>query len=159
MSLRRDQFGGELRSRSQQVGEYVADVDAAGRDIRRSDAPKERHKFQKIMPEIEDTEINKTNRILKYGSSTLKTVALHRLQIATQARRKPVPSMRLANYEYRDVIREHKEEKAKSPKQRMEEEQARVTAYWLRKSKRLLPTRTRRLPLKHPANLWLPHVI
>lgn len=159
MSLRRDQFGGELRSRSQQVGEYVADVDATGRDIPRSDAPKERHKFQKIMPEIEDTEINKTNRILKYGSLVSKTVALHRLQIASQARRKPVPSMRLANYEYRDVIREHKEEKAKSPKQRMEEEQARIAAYWLRKSKRLSPIRARRLPLKHPANLWLPHVI
>jgi hypothetical protein len=37
--------------------------------------------------------------------------------------------MWLANYEYRDVIREHKEEAAKPPKQRAEEEQARIAAY------------------------------
>jgi len=153
MSLRRDRFGGELRSRPQQVGEYVADVDADGRDIRRANAPRERHKFQRILPEKEDTEIKKTNRILKYGSASSKTIALHRLQIASQARRKPVPTMRLANYEYRDVIREHKEEKAKSAKQKTEEEQARVVAYWARKAKRLAPVRPRRLPLKHPANL------
>lgn len=130
MGLRRDRFGGELKTRAQQVGEYVADVDDFGRDIPRKKAPKERHKFQqKILLEKEDPELRRTSRILKYGSTTRKTIALHRLQIAEQARRKPVPNMRLANYEYRDVIREHKEEKAKSAQQKADEEQARVKAY------------------------------
>lgn len=129
MTLRRDRFGGEIRSRPQQVGEYVAEVDASGRDIRRKDAPKERHKFQRIMPEGKDREIQKTARILKGGSRSSKLIAIHRLQIADQARRKPIPTMRLANYEYRDVIREHKADKAKSPKQKEEEEQARVKTY------------------------------
>jgi len=159
MTLRRDRFGGELRSRPQQVGEYVADVDDLGKDISRKNAPKERHKFQRILPETKDSEISKTDRILKYGSISSKTIALHRLQIARQARRKPVPTMRLANYEYRDVIREHKEEKVKSAKQKEEEEQARIKVYWARKAKNLPPARPRRLPFKHPANLWLPHVI
>ena len=129
MTLRRDRFGGEIRSRPQQVGEYVAEVDASGRDIRRKDAPKERHKFQRIMPEGKDREIQKTAQILKSGSRSSKLIAIHRLQIADQARRKPIPTMRLANYEYRDVIREHKADKAKSLKQKEEEEQARVKTY------------------------------
>jgi len=70
-----------------------------------------------------------------------------------------MPGIRLANYEFRDVIREHKENKAKSPKQKKEEEETRVKAYWARKAKKLPPERLKRLPLKHPANLWLPHTI
>jgi ribosomal protein S4 len=162
MTLRRDRFGGELRSRPQQVGEYVAEVDSLGRDIRRKDAPRERHKFQKIMPVLpieKDPEIKKTNKVLKRGSATDKIITKHRMIIAGQALRKPVPTMRLANYEYRDVIREHKDNKAKSSKQKAEEEQSRVKAYWSRKAKKLPPLRPLRLPLKHPANLWLPHVI
>jgi hypothetical protein len=159
MSLHPDRFGGELRSRPQQVGEYVPEVDAYGRDIRRKKAPKERHKFQRILPEIKDRAILQTDRILKRGSSSDKVIAIHRLRISAQARRKPVPTMRLANYELRDVIREHREEKAKSAKQKAEEEAVRVKAYWARKAKKLPPIRPRRLPLKHPANLWLPHVI
>lgn len=132
MSIRFDRFGGQLRSQPQQVGEYVAEVDAFGRDIPRKKAPRERHKYQKIMPSVpvdKDPEIKKTDRILKYGSATSKIIARHRMEIARQARRKPIPSMRLANYEYRDVIREHKAEKAKSIKQKEEEERARVKAY------------------------------
>lgn len=129
MSLRRDRFGGEFRSRQQQVGEYVADVDDAGRNIRRQNAPKERHKYQNILPEKEDKSVKRTLRILKHGSTESKLVTLHRLPISKLARRKPAPTMRLANYEFRDVIREHKEEKAKSRKQKEEEEQARVAAY------------------------------
>lgn len=159
MTLRRDRFGGEIRSQPQQVGEYVADVDDQGRDIPRKKAPRERHKFQRILSQRVDGEIKKTDRILKRGSPLDKTIALHRMLISGQARRKPVPTMRLANYEYRDVIREHKAEKAKSTKQKAEEEQARVKVYWARKAKKLPPVRPRRLPLKHPANLWLPHVI
>jgi ribosomal protein S4 len=162
MSIRFDRYGGQLRSQPQQVGEYVAEVDAFGRDIPRKKAPRERHKYQKIMPSVpvdKDPEIKKTDRILKHGSATSKIVVRHRLEIARQARRKPIPSMRLANYEYRDAIREHKAEKVKSIKQREEEERARVKTYWARKAKKLPPIRPRRLPLKHPANLWLPHVI
>jgi hypothetical protein len=160
MSLRRDRFGGELRSRAQKVGEYVADVDASGRDIPRKNAPKERHKFeQTVLPEKEDLEIKRTIKVLAKGSNLRKTIALHRLFIAKQARRKPVPSMFLANFEYRDVIREHKEELAKSAQQKAEEEQTRIKAYWSRKARKLPPARPRRLPLKHPANLWLPHAI
>lgn len=154
MTLRRDRFGGELRAHSQQVGEYVADVDDYGRDIPRKDAPRERHKFQNIMPTAQkDPEVKKTYKILKSGTTSSKIVARHRLQIASQALRKPVPTMRLANYEYRDVIREHKENKAKSAKQKKEEEEAQVKVYWARKAKKLPPIRPRRLPLKHPANL------
>jgi ribosomal protein S4 len=160
MSLRRDRFGGELRSRAQKVGEYVADVDDFGRNIPRKNAPKERHKFeQAVLPEKEDLEVKRTIKVLAKGSNLRKTIALHRLFIAKQARRKPVPSMFLANFEYRDVIREHKEELAKSTQQKAEEEQAKVKAYWSRKARKLPPVRPRRLPLKHPANLWLPHAI
>jgi ribosomal protein S4 len=163
MGLRRDRYGGELRSIPQQVGEYVAEVDAQGRDIKRKDAPaRERHKYQELMPVLSperDPEIKKTNKNLKRGSAVTQMITRHRLQIAAEARRKPVPTMRLANYEYRDVIREHKENYAKSAKQKEEEEKARVTAYWARKAKKLPPVRPKRLPLKHPANLWLPHVI
>ncbi len=154
MSLRPDRLGGELRSRPQKVGEYVAEVDAKGRDIRRKDAPKERHKFQqKILPSVKEMEIKKTNRVLKRGPVIDRIVTRHRLGITREARRKPVPTLRLANYEYRDVIREHKENKAKSAKQKEEEEALRVKAYWVRKAKKLPPVRPRRLPLKHPANL------
>jgi hypothetical protein len=153
MSLRPDRFGGELRSRQQQVGEYVAEVDAEGKDIARKDAPKERHKYQKILPSVKDKEFLKTNRLLKRAPLNAKLITKHRLSITDEARRKPVPGLRLANYEYRDVIREHKENKAKSAKQKEEEELLRVKAYWSRKAKKLPPERPRRLPLKHPANL------
>lgn len=133
MGLRRDRYGGELRSIPQQVGEYVAEVDAQGRDIKRKDAPaRERYKYQELMPVVSperDPEIKKTNKNLKRGSAVMQMITRHRLQIAAEARRKPVPTMRLANYEYRDVIREHKENYAKSAKQKEEEEKARVTAY------------------------------
>lgn len=114
------------------MGEYVAEVDEFGRDIPRKNAPRERHKFQKIMPVVpvnKDPEVKKTDLVLKRGPLSSKVVARHRLEIARQALRKPAPTMRLANYEYRDVIREHKSEKAKSAKQKEEEEQARVNAY------------------------------
>jgi hypothetical protein len=129
MTLRPDRFGGELRSRQQQVGEYVAEVDAEGRDIRRKDAPKERHKYQKILPRVKDTELSKTDALLKRAPVSTKIVTRHRLGITKEARRKPVPSLRLANYEYRDVIREHKENKAKSVKQKQEEEEAQIKEY------------------------------
>jgi hypothetical protein len=133
MGLRTDRYGGELRSVPQQVGEYVSDVDADGRDIKRKDAvSKERHKYQEIMPTVSperDPEIKKTNKNLKRGSAVTQMITRHRLKIAAEARRKPVPTMRLANYECRDVIREHKENYAKSAKQKEEEEKARVEAY------------------------------
>lgn len=56
-------------------------------------------------------------------------IVRHRLLISKMARRKPIPTMELADYEYQDVIREHEEEKAKSPKQKEEEEAARVKEY------------------------------
>lgn len=153
MSVRPDRFGGQLRSRAQQVGEYVPDVDASGRNVRRKNALRERHKFQKILPKVNDPEIKKTNKILKQKPLTDRLLARQRLKIAKQALRKPMPTLRLANYEYRDVIREHKANKAKSAKQKQEEEQQRVRAYWNRKAKKLPPLRPKRLPLKHPANL------
>jgi len=158
-ALRPDRFGGELRSRAQQVGEYVADVDAEGRDIKRKNAPRERHKFQKVLPIVMDPEIKKTNKILRKGSRLDRSLARQRLRISRQAARKPMPGIRLANYEFRDVLREYKENKSKSMKQRKEEEELRVKAFWARKAKKLPPLRPKRLPLKHPANLWLPHVI
>lgn len=127
--MRPDRFGGELRARQQQVGEYVPDVDAYGRDIKRKDAPKERHKFQRILPKVVDPEIKKTNKILKKGSRLDRSLVRQRLRISRQATRKPVPGIRLANYEFRDVIREHKENKAKSVKQKRDEEEQRVKAY------------------------------
>jgi len=66
---------------------------------------------------------------LKQKPITDRLLARQRLKIAKQARRKPMPTMRLANYEYRDVIREHKANKAKSIKQRQAEEQQQVKAY------------------------------
>jgi len=129
MTLRPDRFGGELRARPQQVGEYVPAVDVLGRDIPRKKAAKERHKFQTALPAAQDHETKKTNRILKKGPIIDRMLTRQRLKISQQALRKPLPTLRLANYEYRDVIRRHKENKAKSVKQKGEEEQLRVKAY------------------------------
>jgi len=82
-----------------------------------------------VLPKVNDPEIKKTNTILKQRPITDRLLARQRLKIAKQALRKPMPTMRLANYEYRDVIREHKANKAKSIKQRQEEEQQQVKAY------------------------------
>ena len=82
-----------------------------------------------MLPKVNDPEIKKTNTILKQRPITDRLLARQRLKIAKQALRKPMPTMRLANYEYRDVIREHKANKAKSIKQRQEEEQQQVKAY------------------------------
>lgn len=152
MNLRPDRAGGELRAREQQIGEYVADVDASGRDI-----PEAKATFRERFSASEQT-------AAKAGaSSQVKTRATsltgHRLQISRIARRKPVPAMWLANYEYRDAIREHKEEKTKSKQQKAEEETARVAEYWRRKAANLPEEKPRRAPLKHPANLWLPRTI
>ena len=153
MGLRTDRFGGELRARAQRIGEYVPAVDALGRNIPQTAALRERHEL-KALPKGKDAEVRKTVRLLKRrGGVTTKILAQHRLGISKQARRKPAPTMRLANYEFRDVIREHKAEKAKPLKQKIEEEQERVRVYWERKSKKLAPEREKRLPLKHPANL------
>jgi hypothetical protein len=97
--------------------------------VRRKDAPRERHKFQKLIPKVKDTELTKTDKLLKKAPLSDRVVTRHRLQIAGEARRKPVPGLRLANFEYRDVIRQHKENKAKSKKQKEEEERARVKEF------------------------------
>ena len=107
----------------------MPDVDASGRNIRRKNAPRERHKFQKILPKANDPEIKKTNIILRQGPITDRILARHRLKIAKQALRKPMPTLRLANYEYRDVILEHKANKVKSVKQKQEEEGKVLAAY------------------------------
>jgi ribosomal protein S4 len=159
MTLRPDRFGGELQARSQQVGEYVPAVDVSGRDVPRKHAAKERHTFQNLLPTAQEHETKKTNSILKKGPIIDRMLTRQRLKISQQVLRKPLPTLRLANYEYRDVIRRHKENKAKSVKQKEEEEQLRVKAYWARKAKKLPPEKEKRLPLKHPANLWLPHII
>lgn len=125
--IRSDKYAGELRAREQQIGQYVPEVDSAGRDISAADAPfRERHPLTR-RPSKEDPAVKVTEKALKRGADA--AVTRHRLRISKAVQRKPVPSMWLANYEYRDVIREHKEELAKSPKQRAEEQQAGVIAY------------------------------
>lgn len=123
MSLRPDRTGGELRSRDQQIGEYVAEVDDMGRDIPEAKAAfRERHPFT---PKSADQKAVSS----RSGKGATTSASSHRLQISKIARRKPIPAMWLANYEYRDAIREHKEEKAKSRKQKEEEDQTRVKEY------------------------------
>lgn len=78
---------------------------------------------------VVDPEIKKTNKILKKGSRLDRSLARQRLRISRQAARKPMPGIRLANYEFRDVIREHKENKSKSVKQKKEEEEACIKAF------------------------------
>jgi ribosomal protein S4 len=157
MSLRPDAVGGELRSREQQVGEYVAEVDDEGRDILEKDAPfRERHSLA-----VRNTKFKSFTK--RTAGELLSPVALllkkQRLRISQIARRKPIPSMWLANYECRDAVREYNAEKVKPRKQKEEEEQERVKGYWARKLKNLPEEKPRRAPLKHPANLWLPRVI
>ena len=129
MSLRPDRYGGELRSRSQQVGEYVPDVDEKGRSIPKKFALKERHKFKKILPTVADREVLKTNKILKSGTLAERLLVRQRLRITRQAIRKPLPGLRLANYEFFDVIRKHKLNKKKSRKEQEVEAAAKIKAF------------------------------
>lgn len=87
MSLRPDRTGGELRSRDQQVGEYVPDVDALGRDI-----PESRAAFRERNPLTPRAQpkARATKRIIARVAAPL---ASHRLQISKVARRKPIPAM------------------------------------------------------------------
>lgn len=80
-------------------------------------------------------------------------MARQRQHLAKLAKRYPAPSMQQANSDYRDVVREHKEERAKSTQQKAEEEALRINEYWAHKAKKLPPIRQKRLPLKRPSNL------
>jgi hypothetical protein len=104
-------LAGELRAREQQIGEYVPNVDAHGRDVLlgEEDAPltsvgsrrsrfRERHAFAP-RPQPKLTELARAKRAQR---GALKPFVHQRLQISKSLRKKPIPMMWLANYEYND---------------------------------------------------------
>lgn len=146
MNLRKDSLGGEIRAKSQRVGEYVPETDAAGKDIPEyASTHRERHPLQPVKK-------NKLKSILKNKQKKNDPIFKQRLRISKIARRKPVPTMWLANYEFYDIIREYKAERAKSRAQKQAEAAAKVKTYWERRAKKLPPEKPKRAPFKHPAN-------
>jgi hypothetical protein len=127
-------------AREQQVGEYVAEVDADGKDILEKESP---------FREREALVIKKSMRkpIGRVGNSPLGKLL----------RRKPIPAMWLAEHEYRATLREAQAEMKKSRKEIIAEEAARIKEWNLREKEGRPHEKPRRLPLKHPSNSWLPH--
>ena len=56
-------------------------------------------------------------------------LAAQQRAVSVEARRKPVPTMWLANHEYRGVLKEVEGNLLKTPEQLVEEEQTRVREY------------------------------
>lgn len=136
---------GELALIEQQIGQYVAEVDDRGVDIPEDKAPfREREEF------VPNKIVEGVVKPVKKGPR--RQLALQRRAVSLEARRKPVPTMWLANHEYRSVLREVEETLAKTPAQLLEEEQNKVKEYWRRKKAGLPQLKERRLPLKHPAD-------
>ena len=101
-------LAGEIRAVEQQIGQYVSDVDERGKDIPYSKAKRERHAFAPG-PQPKLTELKLLSRV----KAAARPFVRQRLKISKTLRRKPIPAMWLANYEYNDFWREFKEERAK----------------------------------------------
>jgi len=148
-------LAGELRPVEQQIGEYVPDVDAQGKDISYAKARGvERHTYAP-RPQPKLTELKLLSRVCGPARAFVR----QRLEISKSVRRKPIPTMWLANYEYNDFWREFKEEKAKSLEQRREEVKTKRQEALARAAKGLPPKRNRRHALKIPPLPKLPKLI
>lgn len=132
----------------------MADVDAGGRDIPQVRALRERHEYAP-RPTQKLSELNK----IASARGLDKTFARQRLKVSKWVRRKPIPTLWLANYECNEFMKEYAEEKTKTPQQRVEDAQARTLAAHKRRIRGLPPEQARREPLKVPALHWLPHII
>lgn len=147
-------LAGELRAREQQIGEYVADVDDSGRDIPQERALRERHAFVS-RPAQKLPELNKVAR----ARGLDKTFARQRLKVSKWVRRKPIPTLWLANYECNEFMKEYAQDKTKKSVERVADEHARTLAAHKRRVRGLPPEQPKREPLKVPALYWLPHII
>ena len=148
-------MAGELRPVEQQIGQYVPDVDARGKDIPYAKARAvERHAYAP-RPQPKLTELKLLTRVKSAAHSFVR----QRLTISKSLRRKPIPAMWLANYEYNDFWREFKEEKAKSLDQKREESLVKRKEALARAAQGLPPERERRRALKMPPLPKLPKLI
>jgi hypothetical protein len=154
---KQDKYGGELQNIEQQIGEYVADVDAAGVSVPAPLARPEREALSP-RPQPADPEVERIKK-LKERSITLHPLTKNRLRISTQARKKPIPAMWLANHECRVAVAAAEKEKAMLPKERAERAAEKSKAYWARRKAGKGELREPRDPLKYPANHWLPHAL
>jgi hypothetical protein len=144
-----------LRPIEQQIGEYVPDVDVRGKDIPYTKARAlERHKYSP-RPQPKLTEVKLLSRVR--GSA--RFFVRQRLEISKSLRRKPIPAMWLANYEYNDFWREFKEEAAKPLKQKREEAKLKQQEALARAAQGLPLERKRRYALKMPPFPQLPKII
>jgi ribosomal protein S4 len=130
---------GAYAAREQQIGEYVAEVDAEGRDISEEHSP---------VREREALVRKGKNKPIKGRN------LLHKLIL-----KKPIPAMWLAQHEYKDVLKEYAENKKKSWKELVAEKEAEIKEWNLREKSGIAHEKPRRAPLKHPADNWLPHGI
>lgn len=128
----------------------MADVSRDGKDISRSQAKAEREELS-IRPQPKDPEAERIARLKKKGVS-LHPITKSRLRVSAEARRKPIPSMWLANHECRVALAAAEKEKAMSPKERAEKRAEKLKAAWTRVKARQKPERQQRGPLKYPAN-------
>jgi len=114
---------GQLPLIEQQIGQYVAEVDEQGFDIPESQAPfREREEF--VPAKATDAVVIEP---IVPGRRAL--LAAQQRAVSVEARRKPVPTMWLANHEYRGVLKEVEGNLLKTPEQLVEEEQAKVREY------------------------------
>jgi ribosomal protein S4 len=149
-------LSGELPARARRVGEYVAEVDEYGKDIPEHLAPRERHAPLESQKHKKSPKYSQPKRT---RSGLAGLFEMERLRISGLLRRKPVPTMWLANYECNEFMKEYAQEKAKSPEQRAEELRLEARAYHERKRKGLPEERPRREAFKQPALHWLPRPV
>lgn len=114
---------GQLPLIEQQIGQYVAEVDDQGRDIPEAQALfREREEFA-------PAKIVDNAAVLPIAPGPRALLAIQQRAVSVEVRRKPVPTMWLANHEYRGVLKEVEANLLKTPEQLVAEEQAAVKDY------------------------------
>lgn len=119
---KRDKFGGEFPAIEQRPGEYVPEVDTLGRDI-----PQERAGHREREPFLPRPAGRLTEpKDVVLQDPEARVINKQRRKISLDVRAKPIPSVRLAYREFKQALEEAKTDNMKTPKQRAEEEAARV---------------------------------
>jgi ribosomal protein S4 len=150
---RRPRLRGELPAIPRHVGEYVPEVDEFGKDIPELLAPRERHA---PLVSQKPRKQRKHLRLKKYSPGLAGLFERQRLRISELLRRKPVPTMWLANYEYNEFMKEDSAERKKSWAEKVEERRLADKAERVRIRKGLPKERPLREAFKQPALHWLP---
>jgi hypothetical protein len=137
---------GEDMGREQQVGEYVAEVDAEGKDILEEDAV-----FREREPQTVPSPAPVISFIVE-DNSPASVLALERSVISREAQTKPIPSMWLADHEFQHELRLVAEYQGKSVQQRQDEARTEAAEARALRYAGEPPIRPIRPPLKQPSD-------